>query len=1044
MTIADYLIEFDRMNAQLSVHNIKLPEPVLAYRALKSANLTNDNEKLVKATVTELTLKAMSAQLKKVMGTGTVNEASGIQIKKEEVAFTEDIQSKQENEEVLYSGWSRGRSRVREFRGRTPFRGRRGRSGRPSYRTPGRGRWPRTSQTDKLNPIGPDGNISTCYNCKSKYHWANDCEIDDDNEEEALIVLLCEEDFVYTAQDEKEKITKTLLGETLGCMVLDSGTTSTVAGLTWFNCFTDTLSERMKKRMTISNGTKTFKFGSGQKLTSMKKVILPCVIGGIRMDIHSDIVNAEIPLLLSNKAMKKAKAILDFERDVIHIGTKSIKLSTTSTGHYYVSVSKPLPTDLEPCLVLFMKNIHEKSDKEKLKIATKLHLQFNHATGKRMSQLARNSGMTDNNFLKMLEELPSTCEICLRHKKTPPRPVVGFSLASRFNEWVAMDIKEIKGQKVLHLIDLGTKYSISVRIPNKESSTIIDAIFKHWIGYFGTPYNILTDNGREFDNQFFRDMCQNVNVIVRTTAAESPWSNGVCERYNAVIEEGVVKTQEDVKCSFDTALAWAVSAKNTLHTSHGYSPNQLVFGRNPNLPAVLNDKPPALEGVTASELVAENLNAMHAARKSYIANESSEKLRRAIRHQIRPSISEKYDNGDLVLFKRNNIDRWQGPGSVIGSEAKQILVKHGGSYVRVHPCRLMHYPGNTYHSSNSQLEDPSASNEDNEPENDPENENIMEEQIDPPPEIESLNETPDTEQVAKKVMKISDLPKLGQILNCRMADDSQLENVKVLSRAGKVTGRNKFYLNVTQDNKPMCLDFENAIKSWEVINDPETDENELVQESYLSAVEDPLVRNAKKKELVSWEINKVYTKVADIGQDRVDTRWVNSDRYEKGKKIVKARLVAKGFQDTDASTVRTDSPTCSKEGFRMALAVIATNGWTCHSMDIRTAFLQSREIDRPVYVTPPPEAECQKGYIWKLNKCVYGLNDASRNWYLTIKEQLLHLGAKESKYDQAIFIWHFNNKLHGIISTHVDDFCWGGSKAFRTSVIDKIKEKFTV
>ena len=247
MTIADYLIEFDRMNAQLSVHNIKLPEPVLAYRALKSANLTNDNEKLVKATVTELTLKAMSAQLKKVMGTGTVNEASGIQIKKEEVAFTEDIQSKQENEEVLYSGWSRGRSRVREFRGRTPFRGRRGRSGRPSYRTPGRGRWPRTSQTDKLNPIGPDGNISTCYNCKSKYHWANDCEIDDDNEEEALIVLLCEEDFVYTAQDEKEKITKTLLGETLGCMVLDSGTTSTVAGLTWFNCFTDTLSERMKK-----------------------------------------------------------------------------------------------------------------------------------------------------------------------------------------------------------------------------------------------------------------------------------------------------------------------------------------------------------------------------------------------------------------------------------------------------------------------------------------------------------------------------------------------------------------------------------------------------------------------------------------------------------------------------------------------------------------------------------------------------------------------------------------------------------------------------
>ena len=32
-----------------------------------------------------------------------------------------------------------------------------------------------------------------------------------------------------------------------------------------------------------------------------------------------------------------------------------------------------------------------------------------------------------------------------------------------------------------------------------------------------------------------------------------------------------------------------------------------------------------------------------------------------------------------------------GLGTVIGWLAKQALVKHGGTYVRVHPCRLMHY-----------------------------------------------------------------------------------------------------------------------------------------------------------------------------------------------------------------------------------------------------------------------------------------------------------------------------------------------------------------
>ena len=64
------------------------------------------------------------------------------------------------------------------------------------------------------------------------------------------------------------------------------------------------------------------------------------------------------------------------------------------------------------------------------------------------------------------------------------------------------------------------KYSIRVRIPSKESSEIISAIFKHWVAYFGTPGFILTDNGTEFNNQSFRDMAQNLNIVVRTTATE--------------------------------------------------------------------------------------------------------------------------------------------------------------------------------------------------------------------------------------------------------------------------------------------------------------------------------------------------------------------------------------------------------------------------------------------------------------------------------------------------------------------------------------------
>ena len=61
----------------------------------------------------------------------------------------------------------------------------------------------------------------------------------------------------------------------------------------------------------------------------------------------------------------------------------------------------------------------------------------------------------------------------------------------------------------------------------------------------------------------------------------------------------------------------------------------MVFGKNQNFPVSLNSNLPALEGVTFSQVVADNLNAMHAARHAFIQNESSEKFKCALTQQIR-------------------------------------------------------------------------------------------------------------------------------------------------------------------------------------------------------------------------------------------------------------------------------------------------------------------------------------------------------------------------------------------------------------------------
>ena len=87
-----------------------------------------------------------------------------------------------------------------------------------------------------------------------------------------------------------------------------------------------------------------------------------------------------------------------------------------------------------------------------------------------------------------------------------------------------------------------------------------------------------------------------------------------------------MKTIDDCKCDLGTALAWAVCAKNRLQNVYEYSPNQLFFGGNVSLPSVITDFPPACISTTSSDIIHNNLKAIHKARENFIKAESSEKI----------------------------------------------------------------------------------------------------------------------------------------------------------------------------------------------------------------------------------------------------------------------------------------------------------------------------------------------------------------------------------------------------------------------------------
>ena len=122
---------------------------------------------------------------------------------------------------------------------------------------------------------------------------------------------------------------------------------------------------------------------------------------------------------------------------------------------------------------------------------------------------------------------------------------------------------------------------------------------------------------------------------------------------------------------------------------YGLSPHFLDFGRNPMIPDVLNtENVTSLNSLTSSKVVAEHLNAMWEARKTFVELQNSDKLKlRAFRERIHPSSTQKFVPGDEVYWKREG-ENFKGPATVVGQLNNQVLIRNFGRVVKINPNRV--------------------------------------------------------------------------------------------------------------------------------------------------------------------------------------------------------------------------------------------------------------------------------------------------------------------------------------------------------------------
>lgn len=1055
-TINDFMVKYEYLYQKLVKFKIELPEGVQAFFLLQAANVSEENEKLARTTCLDMTYKHMKEAIRKMFGDSTTTEGAAPAVK-----------SEPESVNASFRGNFRG-----NFRGRGGFRGR-GNSSRGSF---------------NRNPTDRSGKPLTCFKCNSPSHFAKDCPIKtfqpqrngesnivydsktDSNASAINITLLNVEESAQEctamSKSEIEKMSG-LVKETLGRAVLDSACTSTICGELWLKVYLEMLSEEEMKLVQFSKSEKSYCFGDGKAVQAIKKVKVPARIGSEKVYIETDVVSNELPLLLSRKSMKAAGMVLDFNSDHVWFQGRWLQLKTTTSGHYSLRLSQTiLDDDVLPSIVLHVKTLHQCSTAEKKKKAIKLHRQFAHASKEKLVGLVRSSkAFSDKEFLQLIHEVCDECQVCLKFRKPPIRPVVGMPLGRRFNDTVCLDLAEYEHHKswVLHLIDSTTRYSQAKLITSKKKEVIIENIYLMWISYFGSPVRFLSDNGGEFSNDHYRQMNEKLNIETCTTAAYSPFSNGTCERHNAVIMEAMKKTVEEEKCEPEVALAWAISAKNALHNNSGYSPNEIVFGFNVNTPSVLTDQLPALDTHTTSDTVRIMQNARHTALKNHIEADASDKIRKALRSKVRSYSDEHFEPGDKVYYKRPSDKGKRGPATVLGVDGQLVLVRHGGQFNRIHPCQLIKINRKPI-ISEDKLEETSkerkkvkviekkkstsnqskvSDSENDDEENGADEENGTEDLIGVDGDVNEDN---------VQYKDGSEKPKRKKYVEFKIRGTDNWRKAKVRQTQPRANGRYKNWVNVDEDEEPVCIKWTD-VDQWRELSG-ESDKSEESDEEESDGAEQVVLLTgiqqqakevimAKEKEIDNMRKHDVFECVPNTGQPSVSSRFVITEKIKDGERVVKARLVARGFEENNTN-LQTDSPTCSREALRLVMLTAVIMGWRIQTIDFTSAFLQGEKMNRELFLRLPSDV-CPSSELWKLKKCIYGLNDAPRAWFLKISRALLKLKGKVSAYDNALYMWHDEKgKLYGILAMHVDDFELSGNSRFQKEVVEELKTEFNV
>ncbi len=308
---------------------------------------------------------------------------------------------------------------------------------------------------------------------------------------------------------------------------------------------------------------------------------------------------------------------------------------------------------------------------------TGIHNEVGHLGRDRTLDLARTRFYWPNMATDINNRIQA-CDRCTRrkmpndaHRVAPLVPIT----SSEPLELVCMDFLSLEPSKggvenVLVITDHFTKFTVAIPTRNQTAKTTAKALYDNFFLLYGFPARLHSDQGRNFESAVIAELCSLLSITKTRTTPYHPQGNGQCERYNRTLLDMLGTLTDDRKQNWKQFVAPLTHAYNcTKHSTTGYSPYYLMFGRNPRLPVdvALGLSPFAEEaqGQTSYAATLRERLAYAYEKATTNARKASERGKATFDIKARDSVLEE---GDHVLVKKTGIqgkhklaDRWEQP-----------------------------------------------------------------------------------------------------------------------------------------------------------------------------------------------------------------------------------------------------------------------------------------------------------------------------------------------------------------------------------------------